>query len=102
MASVSAICDGLLAIVRNDKIRDLTMRQLAVLATSAIYTDTESRTVRSISKRLNVNKPAVTRAADALEGQGYLKRRQHADDKRVVVLEVTPTGSKFLRALVSV
>ncbi len=98
----AAMCKRLIAIVSNDKSRDLSIRQLTVLILTATNTDSESRTVRGLAKRCGTHKPAITRAADTLARIGYLKRRPHADDKRLVVLEITAAGMRFVRALEAV
>jgi DNA-binding MarR family transcriptional regulator len=71
--------DGLAGILRNtivDLVRrdgpDLSARQLGVFLTC--YLESEAQTVRGLAAKLNVSKPAITRALDRLsELRGYLR-----------------------------
>ncbi|NBC19572.1 MAG: MarR family transcriptional regulator [Alphaproteobacteria bacterium] len=76
---------------------DLTARQLAVLLIVAL--EAGPHTVRGLALRLNIAKPAVTRALDALARHDFIRRRPDEDDLRSVLVERTPAGTAFLRAL---
>ncbi len=49
-----------------------------------------------ISDRLKITKPAVTNLADRLEEKKCLKRVPHAEDRRVILLEILPKGKKII------
>jgi DNA-binding MarR family transcriptional regulator len=76
---------------------DLTARQLAVLL--VCYLDKGPHTVRGLAMRLNVAKPAITRALDRLELFGLAKRREDPTDRRSIVVVRTITGSAFIGEL---
>jgi DNA-binding MarR family transcriptional regulator len=80
-------------LVRSDA-PDLTQRQLALLLT--VYLSPPPHTVRGLSARLNMSKPAVTRALDTLGRLGFLRRRRDPDDRRNVLVQRTVAGSVFL------
>ncbi|MEL7487466.1 MAG: MarR family transcriptional regulator [Pseudomonadota bacterium] len=76
--------------VRNDG-PDLSMRQWAILLT--VYLSPGRHTVRALARDLNVPKPAVSRALDALSILGFIKRVRDAEDKRIVIVQKTPEGA---------
>ncbi len=78
---------------------DLTARQLGVLLIVAL--EAGPHTVRGLAERLNVAKPAVTRALDALARHDFVRRRPDEDDLRSVFVERTPSGTGFLRELMA-
>jgi DNA-binding MarR family transcriptional regulator len=47
-----------------------------------------------ISKHFNVSKPAATQAVERLEKKGLVYRASQANDKRVVLVKLTPEGEK--------
>lgn len=69
---------------------DLSARQAAILLT--VMLEDRAHTVRGLASQLKLGKPAVTRALDALEGQGLLRRRRDEKDKRNVLIERTARG----------
>lgn len=73
---------------------DLSARQMAILL--SVYTTPPPHTVRSLSKHLNISKPAVTRALDRLGGLGYVRRMRDEADKRSVNVQRTVRGAVFL------
>jgi DNA-binding MarR family transcriptional regulator len=73
---------------------DLTARQLAVLLVCCL--DDPPHTVRGLAERLNVAKPAITRAADRLEQLGLFKREDDPRDRRSVLLAATDSGHAFV------
>lgn len=79
-------------LVKNGK-HDLTSRQLAVL----FACESDAPTVRDLSTALGVTKPAITRAADKLESTGFVKRKPHKEDRRMVLLCITKAGREFAR-----
>ena len=85
--------DSLVEGVRRDG-PDLTARQLALMLT--VYPKPLPHTVRSLSAELNIGKPAVTRALDALTKFSFLRRIPDPDDKRSVQIQRTVKGSIYL------
>jgi len=85
---------ALTSYVRSDE-TDMTARQQAVLMTVALTPG--PHTVRGLSDALNIAKPAVTRAVDALERENYLKRLPDPNDQRSVHIERTVDGMTWLR-----
>ena len=83
--------------VQNDGQRDLSARQIAVVTT--IATQPKPQTVRGLAKRLNINKPAITRSIDRLEEFALVRRVKDPEDGRSVLAELTADGVTFLRGL---
>lgn len=83
------------ASVRSDA-PDLTARQQAVLMTIALAPG--PHTVRGLAEHLGVAKPAITRALDALERLGFIRRLPDDTDLRSIFVERTPEGMGYLRA----
>jgi DNA-binding MarR family transcriptional regulator len=75
---------------------DLTLPQYTLLSQLMIL-GTVSMT--EISSRLKITKPAVTNLVDRLEEKKYLKRVPHAEDRRVILLEILPKGKKIITEL---
>ena len=82
------------ASVRSDA-PDLTARQQAILMTIALTPG--PHTVRGLAEQLNIAKPAVTRALDALERLDFIKRVRDEADLRNIFLERRPPGMTYLR-----
>jgi len=82
------------ASVRSDA-PDLTARQQAILMTIALTPG--PHTVRGLAEQLNIAKPAVTRALDALERLDFIKRVRDDADLRNIFLERKPAGMTYLR-----
>ena len=76
---------------------DLTARQLGVFLTC--YLDDEDQTVRGLAAKLNVAKPAITRALDRLSEFDLVRRKIDPLDRRSVLAQRTATGMAFLRDL---
>lgn len=76
-----------------------TSRQFSVLLYCADTQDASKRETRVIAGALNISKPAVTRATDLLQTQGYIKREVVATDRRCVCLSLTKEGQKFVAHL---
>ncbi len=81
------------AAVRRDG-PDLSARQMAILL--QVYLAPPPHTVRGLSASLNVSKPAITRALDALSKYGFIRRAPDPADKRSVLVQRTVKGSVFL------
>jgi len=76
---------------------DLTARQLAVLLT--VYLEPPPHTVRGLAVRLDVTKPVVTRALDALGRIGLIERRRDEIDLRNVLIQRTVAGALWVERL---
>ncbi len=83
-----------------DRHPDLTARQMTILLT--VYLETPPHTVRGLAAKLDVSKPVVTRALDAMGQQDLLRRRRDDKDKRNVLVQRTVTGSLYLETLADV
>jgi DNA-binding MarR family transcriptional regulator len=102
--SANDVGDGLAGILRNtivDLVRrdgpDLSARQLGVFLTC--YLESEAQTVRGLAAKLNVSKPAITRALDRLAEFDLVRRKTDPLDRRSVLVQRTPPGMAFLREL---
>ncbi|HAD25857.1 MAG TPA: MarR family transcriptional regulator [Alphaproteobacteria bacterium] len=73
---------------------DLSARQMAILLT--VYGEDPPHTVRGLAERLNIPKPAVTRALDTLGRSDLLRRKRDAVDQRNILVQRTVKGSVFL------
>jgi len=73
---------------------DLTSRQFALLL--AIFMRPGPHAVRELARHLDLPKPAVTRALDTLERQGFVRRKKDREDKRDVSVHRTVKGALFL------
>lgn len=85
-----------LALVR-DSGQDLSARQLTILLT--VYLEPPPHTVRGLSAKLNVTKPAVTRALDTLGGMRLLSRKRDEADRRNVIVTRTVEGALYLEQI---
>ena len=73
---------------------DLSMRQWSILLT--VYMNPGPHTVRALARDLNVPKPAISRALDALSILGFIKRVRDPNDKRIVLVQKTTDGAVYL------
>lgn len=73
---------------------DLSMRQWAILLT--VYLNPGPHTVRALARDLNVPKPAISRALDALSILGFIKRVRDMRDKRIVLVQKTTEGAIYI------
>ncbi|HRX38793.1 MAG: MarR family transcriptional regulator [Parvularculaceae bacterium] len=73
---------------------DLSMRQWAILLT--VYLNPGPHTVRALARDLNVPKPAISRALDALSILKYVRRVRDENDKRIVLVQKTPEGAIYV------
>lgn len=73
---------------------DLSMRQWAILLT--VYLNPGPHTVRGLSRDLNVPKPAISRALDALSILGFVRRVRDETDRRIVLVQRTTDGAKYV------
>lgn len=73
---------------------DLSMRQWSILLT--VYLNQGPHTVRALARDLNVPKPAISRALDALSILGFIKRVRDPRDKRIVIVQKTQDGALYV------
>lgn len=73
---------------------DLSMRQFGILFT--VYLEPGPHTVRGLAQKLNVTKPVITRALDAMGQLDLLARRRDANDKRNVLIQRTVAGALYV------
>ncbi len=76
---------------------DLTLRQMAILL--HIYLMPPPHTVRGLAANLNVTKPVITRALDAMGAMGLVDRVRDEKDKRNVIIKRTVKGALYLEKL---
>ena len=76
---------------------DLSARQIAILLT--IYLEAPPHTVRGLAGRLEVTKPVITRALDAMGKLDLVTRRRDAADRRNVLAQRTVAGALYLERL---
>jgi DNA-binding MarR family transcriptional regulator len=57
------------------------------------------RSVTEIARQEGLAQPTVTHMIGRLESLEFVTRRRRADDRRVVLVELTPAGRKKLKAL---
>jgi DNA-binding MarR family transcriptional regulator len=98
------VSDGLAGILRTAIVElvrrdgpDLSARQLGVFLTC--YLDSEAQTVRGLAAKLNVSKPAITRALDRLSEFDLVRRKTDPLDRRSVLVQRTATGMAFMREM---
>lgn len=82
--------------VRSDT-PDMTARQQAILMTVCLTSG--PHTVRGLAETLDIAKPAVTRALDALEKCSLIKRIPDERDLRSVLVERTVDATAYLNEL---
>ena len=85
-----------LAQVKDDE-PDLSLRQMTILL--HIYLEAPPHTVRGLAAKLNVSKPVITRALDAMGKLGLVARRRDEKDLRNVLVQRTVKGSLYLERL---
>jgi DNA-binding MarR family transcriptional regulator len=93
---VDALRQTIVALVRRDG-PDLSARQFGVFLTS--YLEEEAQTVRGMAAKLNVSKPAITRALDRLSEFDLVRRKTDPLDRRSVLVQRTMAGAGFMRDL---
>jgi DNA-binding MarR family transcriptional regulator len=76
---------------------DLNLRQLAILL--QVYLVPPPHTVRGLAAELDVTKPVITRALDAMGELGLVDRVRDDKDRRNVVVKRTVAGSLYLEQL---
>jgi DNA-binding MarR family transcriptional regulator len=84
----------------NELPEDLSSRQMAVM--TSVYLTEPPHTIRNLSERLNISKPAVCRAVDGLSMMGLIKRKKDESDGRNVFIQRTVQGSVYLSDLADI
>jgi DNA-binding MarR family transcriptional regulator len=90
----ASFCAAIGMLVRSDW-PDFTSRQLAVFM--ICYLDDQGQTVRGLAARLNISKPAITRALDRLEEFDLARRKPEPGDRRSILVQRTGKGMSMLR-----
>jgi len=90
---LSILRDTIVGTVRRDG-PDLSARQFGVFLIS--YIEEGPHTVRGLAARLDVSKPAITRALDRLAELSLAKRGPDPRDRRSVLVLRTKKGQDFL------
>lgn len=85
---------GVTAVALKKMPLDLSARQQAVLL--HVYLQPAPHSIKSLSEELDVSKPAICRAIDALEKAKFLRRVRDKDDKRNVLIHRTVKGTGYL------
>ncbi|MDE2383898.1 MAG: MarR family transcriptional regulator [Alphaproteobacteria bacterium] len=80
-----------------DEEADLSVRQMTILL--SIYLEPPPHTVRGLAAKLNVSKPVITRALDAMGKLGLVTRRRDDKDLRNVLIQRTVKGALYLERL---
>jgi DNA-binding MarR family transcriptional regulator len=75
---------------------DLSARQSVLLT---VYLEPPPHTVRGLAAKLDVTKPVITRALDAMGKLGLLARRRDEADRRNVVVQRTVKGALAVERL---
>lgn len=88
--------DTIVGLVRRDG-ADLSARQLSVLL--ICFLEEGPHTVRGLAERLNVAKPAITRALDRLEQFDLVRRAADPRDRRSVLVSRTAPGAAYVAHL---
>jgi DNA-binding MarR family transcriptional regulator len=79
---------------------DLSARQMGILLT--VYLTPPPHTVKNLSERLKISKPAVCRAIDTLSKLGFIRRKKDEKDNRIVYIQRTIPGSVFLSEIAEI
>ena len=88
--------DTIIGVVRREG-PDLSARQFGVLL--ICYLEDGPHTVRALAARLEVSKPAITRALDRLAELGMARRGPDPRDRRSVLVQRTRKGTDFVADL---
>jgi DNA-binding MarR family transcriptional regulator len=95
-SALALLKDVLAETVRADG-PDLNVRQAAILLRVSL--EPGPHTVRGLAEALQLGKPAVSRALDALEGLGLAMRVPDESDRRSVLVQSTARGLAVLAGL---
>lgn len=73
---------------------DLSARQTAVLL--HVYLSKDVHGIKELAESLQISKPAVCRAVDALEKEKLVKRKPDRHDRRHILVTQTAKGQTYL------
>ena len=94
---MSTVLVTLNALATHASFREMSIRQAAVLGACYSRPSTElPHTVRGLAAELKINRPAVTRAMDALTKSKLAERKPDPKDGRSVFLVITKSGRKAI------
>lgn len=96
-AAVETLRRAVTFMIGSDTAHDLTQRQLGTLLLVACTPG--PHTIRGIAARLDLLKPAVTRAVDVLEAEGLVERKPDPADRRSVLVVPTLAAGRFVSAI---
>jgi DNA-binding MarR family transcriptional regulator len=100
---VDKAADGLLALMPlyhkhifriNRRISGLEAAQYQVLG---VLMKSGPLSMSDIGRRLYISKPYMTALIDSLMIKGWIERGKAPDDRRVIIITITPSGKKHLR-----
>ncbi len=74
----------------------LTLPQFVVLN---LLIQSKATPMTEISTRLHITKPAVTSLVDRLERNKFVRRLEHAKDRRVILIQILSKGEKVVREM---
>jgi DNA-binding MarR family transcriptional regulator len=81
------------------KTADLKPQQYQLMLHVKAYGTGQPTTIGTIAERLQIQHHSTVELADRLAAKGLLRRKRGGDDRRQVILELTPKGEKVLREL---
>ena len=61
--------------------------------------DEGSMSQQQLGRKLRIDRTTMVKMVDQLEGRKLVRRKDHPEDRRVYLVELTPTGKKSLAAL---
>ncbi|MGI6535364.1 MAG: MarR family winged helix-turn-helix transcriptional regulator [Eggerthellaceae bacterium] len=73
----------------------LTIAELHTIAAVGLY---DSKPMKAIAAKLRVTLATVTASVTKLEKKGFVERRRNQEDRRQVLVSLTPKGRKACRA----
>ena len=75
---------------------DLSMAQLKILFALHFHGPT---TIGALAERVGVKLPTISVTIDRLEHNGYVERQPSGEDRRVVICQLTPEGTRLIERL---
>lgn len=83
--------------VRSEEV-DLSARQMTIFLTIYLLVD-EEHTVRSLSKLLQISKPAISRAVNYLVSNEYIRKKPDEEDARSFFINKTIKGKILIEKM---
>jgi len=95
---ISIMVPKLISRVKSDLIfrEDITAQQMVTILTIGEIGEAK---VTVIAKRMGVSPPTITGLLDRLQKKGFLKRFRDSKDRRIVFVNLTKKGYKFVEKL---